>query len=152
MVNHPNGNQRLIEAQIDGATLVCSKAETGTTRNLDEIGADELTKLGSRWTPRASSRGAAWATEQTPEGTLVSLSNFERYERIAWVYDLLDLPFEYGRYRHRRVSLLPGDLTDSRVLPGAKKPCEGQPREGAPAGQTKKLGEHVNTQVNTSRR
>lgn len=30
---------------------------------------------------------------------LVPLSNFERYERVAWVYDLLDLPFEYGRYR-----------------------------------------------------
>jgi hypothetical protein len=32
----------------------------------------------------------------------VALSNFERYERIAWVYDLLDLPFEYGRYRKIR--------------------------------------------------
>jgi hypothetical protein len=30
------------------------------------------------------------------------LSNFERYQRIAWVYDLLDLPFEYGRYRKIR--------------------------------------------------
>jgi hypothetical protein len=29
----------------------------------------------------------------------MTLSNLERYERIAWVYDLLDLPFEYGRYR-----------------------------------------------------
>ena len=29
------------------------------------------------------------------------LSNFERYQRIAWAYDLLDFPFEYGRYRIR---------------------------------------------------
>ena len=27
----------------------------------------------------------------------MSLSNFERYQRIAWAYDLLDFPFEYGR-------------------------------------------------------
>ena len=33
------------------------------------------------------------------ESTVMTLSNLERYERIAWVYDLLDLPFEYGRYR-----------------------------------------------------
>ena len=30
------------------------------------------------------------------------LSNFERYQRIAWAYDLLDFPFEYGRYRKIR--------------------------------------------------
>src|SRR5450830_1890835 len=30
------------------------------------------------------------------------LSNLERYERIARFYDLLDLPFEYGRYRKIR--------------------------------------------------
>jgi demethylmenaquinone methyltransferase/2-methoxy-6-polyprenyl-1,4-benzoquinol methylase len=38
----------------------------------------------------------------------VTLSNFERYERIAWVYDLLDLPFEYGRYRKIRPMLFRG--------------------------------------------
>jgi len=38
----------------------------------------------------------------------VSLSNFERYERIAWAYDLLDLPFEYGRYRKIRPLLFRG--------------------------------------------
>jgi hypothetical protein len=38
----------------------------------------------------------------------VSLSNFERYQRIAWAYDLLDLPFEYGRYRKIRPMLLRG--------------------------------------------
>jgi ubiquinone/menaquinone biosynthesis C-methylase UbiE len=38
----------------------------------------------------------------------MSLSNFERYERIAWIYDLLDLPFEYGRYRKIRPLLFWG--------------------------------------------
>jgi demethylmenaquinone methyltransferase/2-methoxy-6-polyprenyl-1,4-benzoquinol methylase len=38
----------------------------------------------------------------------VTLCNFERYERIAWVYDLLDLPFEYGRYRKIRPMLFRG--------------------------------------------
>jgi hypothetical protein len=36
------------------------------------------------------------------------LSNFERYERIAGVYDLIDLPFEYGRYRKIRPLLFRG--------------------------------------------
>ena len=35
-------------------------------------------------------------------------SNFDRYERIAPLYDLLDLPFEYGRYRHIRPLLFKG--------------------------------------------
>jgi ubiquinone/menaquinone biosynthesis C-methylase UbiE len=35
-------------------------------------------------------------------------SNFERYQRIAWVYDLVDLPFEYGRYRKIRPLLFRG--------------------------------------------
>ena len=30
------------------------------------------------------------------------MSNLERFERIAPFYDLLDLPFEYGRYRKIR--------------------------------------------------
>src|SRR3974390_3303542 len=38
----------------------------------------------------------------------MSLSNLERYERIAWVYDLLDLPFEYARYRKIRPLLFQG--------------------------------------------
>ena len=42
------------------------------------------------------------------EGKLTVLSHFERYERIAWVYDLLDLPFEYGRYRKIRPLLFRG--------------------------------------------
>ena len=35
-------------------------------------------------------------------------SNLQRYERIAPLYDLLDLPFEYGRYRHIRPLLFQG--------------------------------------------
>ena len=42
------------------------------------------------------------------------LSNLHRYQRIAAWYDLLDLPFEYGRYRHIRPQLFAG-LT-GRVL------------------------------------
>jgi SAM-dependent methyltransferase len=38
----------------------------------------------------------------------VALSNFDRYQRIAWAYDLLDLPFEYGRYRKIRPLLFRG--------------------------------------------
>jgi ubiquinone/menaquinone biosynthesis C-methylase UbiE len=38
----------------------------------------------------------------------VLLSNFDRYQRIAWAYDLLDLPFEYGRYRKIRPMLFRG--------------------------------------------
>ena len=36
------------------------------------------------------------------------LSTFERYQRIARVYDVLDLPFEYGRYRQIRRLLYQG--------------------------------------------
>lgn len=36
------------------------------------------------------------------------LSNFERYQRIAWAYDFIDLPFEYGRYRRIRPLLFQG--------------------------------------------
>jgi hypothetical protein len=36
------------------------------------------------------------------------LSTFERYQRIAPLYDLLDLPFEYGRYRQIRGLLFQG--------------------------------------------
>jgi ubiquinone/menaquinone biosynthesis C-methylase UbiE len=35
-------------------------------------------------------------------------SNFGRYQRIAPVYDLLDLPFEHGRYRRIRPQLFAG--------------------------------------------
>jgi ubiquinone/menaquinone biosynthesis C-methylase UbiE len=55
----------------------------------------------------------------------VALSNFERYERIAWVYDLLDLPFEYGRYRKIRPLLfwgLSGRILEAGVGTGRNFP------------------------------
>ena len=53
------------------------------------------------------------------------LSNLERYERIAPFYDLLDLPFEYGRYRKIRPLLfagLSGRLLDAGVGTGKNFP------------------------------
>lgn len=55
----------------------------------------------------------------------MSLSNFDRYQRIAWVYDLLDLPFEYGRYRKIRPQLfhgLSGRILDAGVGTGRNFP------------------------------
>src|SRR5438270_12226557 len=53
-------------------------------------------------------RIAAAAPDRTRLGKMMSLSNLERYQRIAWIYDLLDLPFEYGRYRKIRPLLFRG--------------------------------------------
>jgi len=39
---------------------------------------------------------------------MADLSNLERYQRIAWAYDLLDFPFEYGRYRKIRPQMFRG--------------------------------------------
>jgi len=53
------------------------------------------------------------------------LSTIERYQRIAPVYDLLDLPFEYGRYRRIRRLLfqgLSGRLLDVGVGTGRNFP------------------------------
>jgi ubiquinone/menaquinone biosynthesis C-methylase UbiE len=53
------------------------------------------------------------------------MSNRERYERIAPFYDLLDLPFEYGRYRRIRPLLfegLSGRLLDAGVGTGRNFP------------------------------
>jgi len=52
-------------------------------------------------------------------------STFERYQRIAPVYDVLDLPFEYGRYRQIRRLLfqgLAGRLLDAGVGTGRNFP------------------------------
>ena len=52
-------------------------------------------------------------------------SNFDRYQRIAPFYDLLDLPFEYGRYRRIRALLfegLDGRLLDAGVGTGRNFP------------------------------
>jgi ubiquinone/menaquinone biosynthesis C-methylase UbiE len=48
-------------------------------------------------------------------------NNFDRYQRIAPLYDLLDLPFEYGRYRRIRPLLfegISGRLLDAGVGTG----------------------------------
>ena len=53
------------------------------------------------------------------------LSTIQRYQRIAPVYDLLDLPFEYGRYRRIRRLLfqgLSGRLLDAGVGTGRNFP------------------------------
>jgi ubiquinone/menaquinone biosynthesis C-methylase UbiE len=55
----------------------------------------------------------------------MTLSNFERYQRIAWAYDLLDLPFEYGRYRKIRPQMfagLSGRILDAGVGTGRNFP------------------------------
>jgi ubiquinone/menaquinone biosynthesis C-methylase UbiE len=53
------------------------------------------------------------------------LSNFDRYQRIAWAYDLLDFPFEYGRYRKIRPQIfrgLSGRILDAGVGTGRNFP------------------------------
>ncbi len=52
-------------------------------------------------------------------------SNFARYQRIAPLYDILDLPFEYGRYRKIRPQLfagLSGLILDAGVGTGRNFP------------------------------
>ena len=55
----------------------------------------------------------------------MALSNFDRYQRIAWAYDFLDLPFEYSRYRKIRPQLfrgLSGRILDAGVGTGRNFP------------------------------
>jgi len=55
----------------------------------------------------------------------MTLSNFDRYQRIAWIYDLLDFPFEYGRYRKIRPQMfrgLSGRILDAGVGTGRNFP------------------------------
>jgi demethylmenaquinone methyltransferase/2-methoxy-6-polyprenyl-1,4-benzoquinol methylase len=55
----------------------------------------------------------------------MEISNLERYQRIARIYDLLDLPFEYGRYRKIRPALfagLTGRILDAGVGTGRNFP------------------------------
>ena len=52
-------------------------------------------------------------------------STLQRYQRIAPFYDLLDLPFEYGRYRHIRPQLfqgMSGRILDAGVGTGRNIP------------------------------
>jgi ubiquinone/menaquinone biosynthesis C-methylase UbiE len=63
--------------------------------------------------------------EQQTGGGEPVLSTFKRYQRIAPIYDLLDLPFEYGRYRRIRRLLfrgLAGRLLDAGVGTGRNFP------------------------------
>jgi ubiquinone/menaquinone biosynthesis C-methylase UbiE len=53
------------------------------------------------------------------------VSALERYQRIAPLYDALDLPFEYGRYRHIRPLVfkdLSGSILDAGVGTGRNIP------------------------------
>ena len=53
------------------------------------------------------------------------LSNLQRYQRIAWAYDLLDYPFEHGRYRKIRPEMfrgLSGRILDAGVGTGRNFP------------------------------
>lgn len=55
----------------------------------------------------------------------MALSNFDRYQRIAWAYDLLDFPFEYRRYRKIRPQMfrgLSGRILDAGVGTGRNFP------------------------------
>ena len=55
----------------------------------------------------------------------MALSNFDRYQRIAWAYDFLDLPFEYARYckiRPQLFSGLSGRILDAGVGTGRNFP------------------------------
>jgi len=67
--------------------------------------------------PVGNSRGARMDNQRP--------NNFDRYERIAPFYDLLDLPFEYALYRRIRVMLfhdLSGCLLDAGVGTGRNIP------------------------------
>jgi ubiquinone/menaquinone biosynthesis C-methylase UbiE len=55
----------------------------------------------------------------------VARSNFDRYQRIAPLYDLIDFPFEYARYRRIRPMLfqgLSGRILDAGVGTGRNFP------------------------------
>ncbi len=63
------------------------------------------------------------------------ITNVERYQRIAPVYDLLDLPFERGRYHALRPLLfhgMTGRLLDAGI--GTGRNCEFYPSEAIVSG------------------
>src|SRR5215470_15431560 len=63
------------------------------------------------------------------------ISNLARYERIAPLYDLLDLPFERRRYRQLRPLLfsgLKGRLLDAGI--GTGRNCEFYPSDAIVSG------------------
>ena len=62
-------------------------------------------------------------------------TTLERYQRIAPLYDLLDLPFEYARYRHIRPLLfegLTGRILEAGVGTGRNTPY--YPRKASVVG------------------
>ena len=62
-------------------------------------------------------------------------TNFERYQRIAAFYDLLDLPFEWGRYRAVRPLLfqgMGGSLLDAGI--GTGRNCQFYPPDAVVTG------------------
>lgn len=62
-------------------------------------------------------------------------TNAQRYQRIAAIYDLLDLPFERGRYRALRPLLfrdMAGRLLDAGI--GTGRNCEFYPRGAVVSG------------------
>lgn len=59
------------------------------------------------------------------KGGSTMISSVDRYQRITPLYDLLDWPFEYARYRHIRPFLfrgLFGRLLDAGVGTGRNLP------------------------------
>ena len=77
---------------------------------------------------------AAWLCHDRNAGT-VRMSHVERYQRIAPLYDLLDLPFERWRYRALRPLLfrgLKGHLLDAGI--GTGRNCEFYPAEAIVSG------------------
>ena len=55
----------------------------------------------------------------------MTLSNLDRYQRIAWAYDFLDFPFEYARCRKIRPQMfrgLSGRILDAGVGTGRNFP------------------------------
>jgi ubiquinone/menaquinone biosynthesis C-methylase UbiE len=55
----------------------------------------------------------------------MTLSNLDRYQRIAWAYDFLDFPFEHARYckiRPQMFSGLSGRILDAGVGTGRNFP------------------------------
>src|SRR5215471_6950888 len=74
--------------------------------------------------PCASAR-CAYDRREERKSTRSVISNFDRYQRIAPFYDLLDLPFERRRYRALRPLLfrgLAGRLLDAGVGTGRNFP------------------------------
>lgn len=69
------------------------------------------------------------------------ITNLERYERIARFYDLLDLPFEWRRYRALRPLLfqnLAGQLLDAGI--GTGRNCAIYPPDAIVSGICRRCG------------